>query len=519
MFKDNKNFYPTPTNIIRKMLEKIDTKLIRYILEPSAGSGSIIDYYAKYYEIHNGRYIEYKKKPQDYYMFDAIEIDNDLTDLLKGKGINVIWDDFLSFQPQRFYELILANFPFDRGCDHLLKAIEIQERIGGKIVCLLNAETIKNPYSNNRKTLIHLLEKYNAEIEYIQNAFSEAIRETSVEVALIYINIPMKDNETMFEREFKRDNPEINFRDIQAVTTNKNKLETLIFECELIKKSGIELFKEKLKIDSLLEGMNLKSKLRICDDSYKAEILSINSFISKIDLEYWNKFINETDFKNRLPSKLRNNFSYNMEKQKDIPFNMENVRYFYEQLIKSIPRSYEETVAQVFDSITSKHYYSDREWEKNIHCYSGWKSNNGFKINKKCIISCYNNGWMYSLPETLTDLNIIFENISGEKDDLHKNNGELLSKIKSYGKNIETKFFILDAYKKNTLHITFKNQEYLNQFNILAGKGKNTLPPDFGSKSYSDMTKEEKALVPLLGITPEQYMRYSKQKDYLRLTS
>jgi len=43
MFKDNKDFYPTPENLINKMLCDIDFKMIHSILEPSAGSGNIVE--------------------------------------------------------------------------------------------------------------------------------------------------------------------------------------------------------------------------------------------------------------------------------------------------------------------------------------------------------------------------------------------------------------------------------------------------------------------------------------------
>ena len=39
---DNKDFYPTPDDVICKMLENIDTSLYSSILEPSAGKGNII---------------------------------------------------------------------------------------------------------------------------------------------------------------------------------------------------------------------------------------------------------------------------------------------------------------------------------------------------------------------------------------------------------------------------------------------------------------------------------------------
>jgi len=43
MFNENKDFYPTPNKLIRKMLSYIDFKRIRTVLEPSAGKGDLVE--------------------------------------------------------------------------------------------------------------------------------------------------------------------------------------------------------------------------------------------------------------------------------------------------------------------------------------------------------------------------------------------------------------------------------------------------------------------------------------------
>ena len=88
------------------------------------------------------------------YKIDAIEIDGTLRNILLGKNINVVASDFLNFNPPKFYDLIIANFPFSEGVHHALKSIRIQERMGGAILCIINAETLKNPYSKERKILV-----------------------------------------------------------------------------------------------------------------------------------------------------------------------------------------------------------------------------------------------------------------------------------------------------------------------------------------------------------------------------
>lgn len=513
-----KDFYPTPQSLVDSMLSKIDIRKVSHLLEPSAGKGDILDRFIEKYKEKFGRF--YNKNDLKNISIDAVEYDNNLSSLLKGKGYNVIWNDFLTFNAERFYDVILMNPPFNgnEGCDHLLKAISIQERVGGEIVCLLNAETLRNTYSNNRKYLTELLSIYNADIEYIENAFVDAERSTNVEVALIHVVIPMADTMTMFEKEFKRDNPDIEFEEFQAITTKKSKIEQLVIECEIIKKSVVELFKEKMRVDNLLNGMGLSSKISLCRDYYKPEQLTINEFVENTDLEYWNKFINETDFLNRLPSKLRNTFRCNMEKQRNIPFTTENAYYFYEELMMAIPQSYEETCANVFDDITRKYSYTDSVWNKNIYLYDGWKTNNCMKIGDKCIIPCYFSYGLYSLPDTLLDLNIIFNNITGVRDDIINNYDNHVRKaIEHYEKNIETKHFILDSYKKGTIHIKFKDKEAVKKFNLMVAKGKAWLPPSFGNKTWSDMDDEEKQAIINFGIEPKEYILYTGKVDYLRL--
>ena len=178
VFTDNKNFYPTPETLIAKMWDKIDKKRsIQNILEPSAGKGDIADYICKNYISQN--------------KIDCIEFDDTLRDVLIGKTFRVVEKDFLKYNSRKHYDCIIMNPPFDKGSKHLLKAIQIAENNGGsQIVCLLNAETLFNLYSNDRKLLQRKLSKYDAEVEMLGEAFSDAERKTDVQVALVYINIP-----------------------------------------------------------------------------------------------------------------------------------------------------------------------------------------------------------------------------------------------------------------------------------------------------------------------------------------
>lgn len=520
-------------NIVEKMVEILDDEVMdwkrryKFLLEPSAGKADLINQYKEIYSqgrMYKG--MQLKGSDPKHLVIDVIEIEPHLIDILRGQGYNVVFNDFLEYKPQRYYDLVLANFPFSNGTKHFLKAIEIQARVGGDILAIVNAETIRNTYSNDRKYLKRLLDEYNARIEFVENGFIDAERETNVEIAIIFMKIPMVNKETMFEREFKRDNPDIEFKGFNALTTKMTKLQQLVFEYDLVIKSVTMLFEEKLKVEDLLKGFGLNSGISICNSLTRPENLSLNDFINSTNMKFWDRFISETEFETRLPSKLKDNFRANMQKQQNIAFNMENVRYFYVELMKAIPKSYEETVGIVFDNCTRKYHYSDREWNKNIWGYDGWKTNDCFAINKKVIIPCYLSNASYyrhNIPDDLLDLNIIFGNLTGSKADKDfMYNGEISKAIANNEKKIETTHFILDSYKKGTIHITFKDKTALAQFNLLAAKGKMWLRDGFENTPYEDMTENEKEIVSKLGFNVEEFKDLQLQAnrtDYLRLAS
>lgn len=514
MFNEITDFYPTPKSLVFKMLDKLQAdhyglNKCKYILEPESGKGDIIKAYKEYYlndiNKYKTKYDKIETNADKYIKFDVIEYDKTLNSLLRGEGYNVIWDDYLTFDPPRFYDLIIQNVPFSTGAKHLLKSISIQERIGGKILCIINAETIKNPYSKERIELTNKLKEYNADIEYMQEAFIDAERKTDVEIAMIYLTIPMKNTETMFEREFKRDNVNIDSDyNFKAMMPKMNKLQQLVFEFNICKNSIIKLYEERERIKHLFKGLNIKQEIGIIDSEQSQKThIKINDYISQITLSYWKKFIEETDFKSRLPSKLKNDFSYNMERQADIPFTIENCRYFYEKIMSSIPKSYEQTVAEVFDKLTSKYSYTEASWNKNIHMYSGWKSNNAYMIKGKSIIPCYLEYSFQCIPDVLKDLIIIFNNLTAKKYILDTN--EMREKIQHCEKNIDAEFFYLDVYQKGTMHIKYKDENLVRQLNILAGKGKNWIPDSFMTHKYTDMSEKEKDLVKEFGFKPFEY--------------
>ena len=62
-------------------------------------------------------------------------------------------------------------------------------------------------------------------------------------------------------------------------------------------------------------------------------------------------------------------------------------------------------------------------------------------------------------------------------------------------RSVDTKYFIIDFYKKGTAHFKFKDLELLKKFNIYVGRKRNWLPPSYGYQTYDAMSDEEKAVI------------------------
>ena len=77
MFENVNGFYPTPHNIIDKMICNLDFKMIKTILEPSAGKGNIVEVIRDKEKIYNTSYSRFE------IYIDCIEINRDLKSILK----------------------------------------------------------------------------------------------------------------------------------------------------------------------------------------------------------------------------------------------------------------------------------------------------------------------------------------------------------------------------------------------------------------------------------------------------
>lgn len=527
MFNNNTDFYPTPAHIINKMIKDVDFRYINSVLEPSAGKGDIVDVIKSKLKYAHYNYYNNKEKNWD---IDCIEIDENLRHILKGKGYRVVHDDFLTYNSLKHYDLIIMNPPFSNGDKHLLKALDMVEKSGGQVVCLLNAETLDNPYSNSRKVLQQRLQKYHADIEYIENAFVGAERQTYVAVALVKVNIEKPEHNSVIidylkKEEIHRTETPHNYKNLIHADFIKGIVEQYNFEV----KAGLNLIAEYNALQPLLlntikedryASCILELKLHYKDD----ESSLVNGFIKQTRMKYWNALFNSEQFMGLFTSNLRQKYLSKINELKDYDFSLFNIYSIRAELNKEMIRGVEDTILDLFDELSHKHHWYD-ETSKNIHYYNGWKTNSAFKINKKVIIPLsgyrdlgYSWGGFkptdYDVIRKLSDIEKVFNYLdNGMTEDVDMN--AVLKQAQETGQTskIQLKYFTVTFYKKGTCHIEFTNLDLLKKFNLFGSQRKGWLPPSYGKQHYNSMTNEEKTVIDEFE-GKESYTNVMKRKDY-----
>lgn len=504
------NFYPTPESVAEKLLKDIDWRKIESVLEPSAGKGDLAHYCAgklfysrRHYNAHDEYDWKHAIQESD---IDCIEIDPTLRNVLDGNGYRVVHDDFLTYETQKRYHLIVMNPPFDNGAAHLLKALELMER-GGIICCILNAETLRNAYTNQRKELRAKLNEYGAQIEYMSGAFTDAERATDVEIALIRVDIPaVKVGSTIVDEMRKAPtyktatvSPEI------AELVQYNEIEEWVNRYNFEAACGIRLIEEYYAMRDMLQtdtkdsyGTILELKLKVAGHTRDA---IENNYLRETRGKYWRAIFEQPIIVSKLTGNLQQELYDNVEKLKDYEFSVFNILSLIIKMNGRIITGIEDTIIGLFDEWTARSYYED---SPNRHYYNGWRTNECWRVGKKVIIPFYGayDSWdkkfrSYNVLQKFRDIEKVFDFLdSGRTDWIGTlDTAFSIAQETQNTRNIDTKYFTVTIYKKGTAHLVFKDMDLLEKFNLFASQRKGWLPPQYGKKHYRDMSEEEKAVV------------------------
>ena len=550
-------FYPTPEKVAKKLLDGLNLWKYETILEPSAGKGNLVEALSREF-FRKQDYKPYRSEYRNIHV-DCIEIDpylrsilayefcgqkqkelmaeysrlrekdnhavltegekkmkNHLSyelDRLKATDVHIIHDDFLTFDSRKSYDLILMNPPFANGDEHLLKAIDMQSRSGGDICCILNAETLRNLFSNRRRYLASKLQELGAEVTFLTEAFADAERKTDVDIAIVKLSVPLpKLNSNIYDRlRAAADVEETAYADVTDLTV-ADFMTRIVTHYNVEVDAGLTLIREYKALSPYILGSLAK------DDRYNSPNLTLtvgnadryaklseNKYIELTRQKYWDALFTNKEFVGSLTSNLREKYRKEVGKMSAYDFTLFNIQQIMIQMNAEMGQGIQDTIVKLFDRMTEAHSWYP-ECEKNTHYFNGWKTNKVHKINSKVILPV--NGMFADISwhkkpfnirnaeATIADIEKVFDYLDGNMTasvDLHG----VLERAHDSGqtKNIPCKYFDVTLYKKGTMHIKFRDQALLDRFNIYCCGKKGWLPPSYGRTAYNTMTAEEKAVV------------------------
>lgn len=552
-----RGFYPTPRPVSEELLNDIDFRYFnpRTILEPSAGKGDLVEsvgaiikmqslrYDADVevdaieidshlrsilaYEFSNDKKRELKQRLNDLkesthrrwnrdvgsYEYDSPEQEQLYKECERAEmardcvKLNIVHDDFLTYDSRKRYGLIVMNPPFAEGDRHLLRAIEMQERDGGMIRCILNAETLLNPYTQRRRDLLKKLQEWNAEIKYLDGAFQHAERQTDVNVAIIKINIPHPERQSAIFERLKKD-AKVEEKPVEDVydLTVTDFISQIVSRFNVEADAGIELIHEF----RAMRPYTLKNEccMSLCvgrvDHYSQGQEGDINEYLRLTRLKYWKTLFRAPQFVGRLTSAMQAKYQAKVNEMKDYDFTEYNIKQLYAQMNVEVKTGIESAIMELFEKLTA-HYSWIPEMDKHRLHFNTWKHNKVEKVSNWVIIprsgfaseyirrSVYDYGGPAGF---LADIERVLNYLDGRMTEC-VDTESILKDASRQGqtRKIQLKYFTVDIYKKGTIHIKFTDKEMLNRFNIYCSQKRGWLPPNYGRTTYSKMTEQERAVV------------------------
>ncbi|MBK9488788.1 MAG: DUF4942 domain-containing protein [Haliscomenobacter sp.] len=476
----NAEFFPTPAWLTEEMLSLVNLRSVHSILEPSAGKGDIIEVIRS--KMH---------RPRIY----CCEIDPELQMILNGKGVTILNDDFLSFTAQGYYfDLVVMNPPFSQGAQHLLHAWNIISE--GEILCLLNAETIRNPYSEERQLLTKLIAD-SGQVLFYPRAFADAERQTPVDVALVHLRKVQVACHFDFMEGLKQQ-AQVPVYDLQTWFSERSQgmaLECPDFIRDMVgwQQNAVAAFQELVKcyerlsyyIQPLLQDCVYKLTSMV-ESALKERIpaLKVTEFNLALTDLAWQSLFQQTQFQKVLTARMQENFVKHRQLQGQKVFSEENIRALLELLICNQKSILEQCVLDVFDTMCR--YSADNRVYR-----EGWKTNDKYEVRRKVILpgfvecSKYNQSFSlyYNRRDVwLNDVDKALCMLTGQRLE------EILSIVDALReafkddacREAESAFFKIRYFKKGTLHLVFKDVELHRELNRFVWGKKGWLSEEFG---------------------------------------
>ncbi len=470
----NKDFYPTPAEVIERMLQDCDV-YGKFVLEPSAGSGNIVD-------ALNQRGAK----------VSACEIDSHLRKILSGK-CTIIGDDFMQVMSEQVshVDYIIMNPPFSAAEEHILHAYEIAPD-GCEIISLCNSEMLCRTYSQYRKKIIELVGNYGLSDDY-GSCFSRAERSTDCRISCIHLWKP-RTGAAEFDGYLGDDIAE-EAGGSAAGLMPYNSIRDIVNRYV----EAIRMFDTAMDMSQRIKDMIAPfSSMTIGFGAYRRsgnnyDGINRQTYRKELQKAAWMYIFDTLNMSKYVTKSVREDINRYVERQVNVPFTMRNIFKMLELIVATHENRMKKTLTDAFDKICSFSAENSTAGEK-------WKTNSDYMINRRFIVP-----YMTEPPEYRTSNNVSLRWYGGNRDDMEdviralcfvtgtpyertislrdfvdKNEVEW-GKWADMGKFIRRDkedqspewvpgFFRIRGYKKGTMHFEFLNEDVWAKFNIAVAK-------------------------------------------------
>lgn len=491
---DTLQFYPTPLALAQRAFSMFNGPIIR-LLEPSAGTGDLLEVIPTH-----GRNIP----------VDVIEIDTSKHPGLNARGFNVVGLDFLQFKSLSIYSHILMNPPFSAGCQHVLRAWE--GIFDGEIVAILNAETIRNPLSQERQHLVRLIETHGS-VQYVGKAFqgTDAMRQSDVDVAIVYLR-KIAQADKIIGRVFQnlRADDALSFN--HGADASNQSEQTLMLPTNFIE-NAVLIF--NAAVAAAQEYAHAKTRANYyagwlgktmaqCLDQHENNnghdtrvTQSARDLFCKEYLELkdraWTHILHSTKVREKLTVKTRNKLESEFEKLKALEFTVENIYAFLQGLSESGWEMQRDMLCETFDLFS-------RYYEDNTAFYMGWKSNGKHRTcamrlkTTRLILPGYSttsweNKLSWSDERILEDIDRTFAILDGSSKPEYGVAHLFRERFKDLrdGQRLPSTYMDIRYYpQRGTIHFFPRRKDLVDRLNRLVGQWRQWLPPQTQQTNATD---------------------------------
>ena len=528
--RDIYQFYPTGERLAAKAWAKFK-RPVRHLCDPSAGKGHLIRHAKEGFpgladedipwvaevedtEVQEGRF---RTRVRDYARqkfsslpaVSVIEIDVQHHSSLKELGAKIIGYDFMNVSSLASISHVLMNPPFNQGCAHVLHAWDCV--YDAELVAIINAETIRNPFSQDRQKLVSLIEKFGS-VEFLQDEFTDDVeRTTKVEVALVYLEkVPRQyvdiDHLTKGLQRGDSQYSEIDPETCSALALPGNFIQDTCYRFEQAVQAARQASEAQALAAKLRDGLGItleEMQAKGVGSDYREIASSVREMANAdfseryadLKVRAWSQILRSTILTDKLSNQARRKIEADSKLIYDLEFNAANIHGFLMGVAQSLGDIYTEMILMLFDSIIERS-------TDNVVFYKSWKSNQkhriGMRLRKsRFILPRFRMGFSRSLDyedeRFLADIDKAFHYLHGGVGDFDGLVRATRDNRIETGDRFSSRYFEFRFYRgAQTLHLYPKSVEVMDKLNRFVGKIRQWLPGDMEEANADFIRQYEK---------------------------